>query len=436
MTTIAQISAEVQRFLGVEADELGRRSGFIQRQGKWSGSQFAQSLIFGWLGNGGASLSELSQSAANVGVNVSRQGVAGRFTEAGATFMRQLVEAASGYVWQGQAVNHPLLNRLKGVYLLDSTVVALPADLASVWAGCGGSQGQSASLKIHTKWEMCYGTLQVELDAGQAHDQSTTFVSDELEAETMRLTHLGYYALDTFGQLSASGAYWLSRYKLGTWVGDVNGEELAVLAFLQAHQSARIDGAIVLGKAHRLPCRLIAEKVPPTVLAQRHATLWEWARRHQQPLSPERLALAAWSIWVTNLPPTRLSAAEVLVLATYRWQIELLFKLWKSELQLDSWRTTNPWRILCECYAKLIAALFLHAIALLAGGHAPERSLTQMAHTIRHFAWTLAAFLNHPERFSALLTQLVAVLASGCRIAKSRIHPRTFQRLQASVFLA
>ena len=46
------------------------------------------------------------------------------------------------------------------------------------------------------------------------------------------------------------------------------------------------------------------------------------------------------------------------------YNIELLFKLWKSQGRVDESRSTKPWRILCEVYAKLLAMLVQHWVFL------------------------------------------------------------------------
>ena len=81
-------------------------------------------------------------------------------------------------------------------------------------------------------------------------------------------------------------------------------------------------------------------------------------------MSPVRWATADWTIDLTNVPADRLSLADALVLGHARWQIELIFKLWKSQGVIDTWRSTHPWRLLCELYAKLIAMVIQHWVVL------------------------------------------------------------------------
>jgi len=192
-----------------------------------------------------------------------------------------------------------------------------------------------------------------------------------------------------------------------------------------------LDLPIQLGASHRLACRLLARRVPPAVAHQRRRQLQASARHKQQPLSQARLALADWTLLITNVPAQQLSVAEALSLMRVRWQIELLFKLWKSHGQLDVSRSAKPMRILCEVYAKLLAMLVQHWVMLVSCWSYPDRSLLKAAQTIRKHAFHLAASFECLECLSRALGVVQRCLAHGCRINKRRPNPSTYQRLRA-----
>jgi hypothetical protein len=114
---------------------------------------------------------------------------------------------------------------------------------------------------------------------------------------------------------------------------------------------------VLLGQQTRLPVRLLMVRVPQDVADERRKRIRQaaWAQGRQP--SEEVLYLAGWTLVVTNVPRTRLSLPEALVLLRLRWQIERLFRLWKEHGQIDEWRRKNPWRILAELYGKLAAML-------------------------------------------------------------------------------
>jgi hypothetical protein len=430
MTTIAQVTEKIQRLMGAVADQLGQATGFIQRSRRISGGTFAQTLVFGWMGNASASLKEMSQLAACNHLTISRQGLDQRFTERAAHFMQALLEATIAEVVQGPRVRTKLLADLSGVYVLDSTCIRLPAALHEHWPGCGGSAGESACLKVSVLWELVQGGLEaLELLPGKTHDQQARAAQQRLPNHSLRLADLGYYKLKTLASMSRHGQYWISSYKLGTGLL-VDDRRIEVLAYLEAGGQAQFSGPVLVGLRQQLPARLVAVRVSDATLARRHADLADWERKKQCRARAETWALLAWDIYLTNLPATLFSAEAVLALAHYRWQIELLFKLWKSEGRLAAWRTQNPWRILCEIYAKLIALIFHHWFMLLGAWHRLDRSPTQALHTSRHFAWQLARALASRRRFCAVLADLVRCL-QVCHMEKHQASPRSFQRLEA-----
>ena len=98
--------------------------------------------------------------------------------------------------------------------------------------------------------------------------------------------------------------------------------------------------------------RLLLLRVPADVAEHRRAALIADAARRHREGSGKALELADWTLLLTDVAADRLTLPEALVLLRERWQIELLFKLWKQHGHLDEWQTSNPWRILCEISAR------------------------------------------------------------------------------------
>ena len=65
-----------------------QKTGFIQRQRKLSGAQFAQATVFGWLQHPAATRQQLQQSLLQTGQQVTVQGLDARFSPQAVRFLR------------------------------------------------------------------------------------------------------------------------------------------------------------------------------------------------------------------------------------------------------------------------------------------------------------------------------------------------------------
>lgn len=429
MSIAERIGQAMRTVLKEKANELAHQTKFVKRQRKLTGADFVQTLVFGWLAEPDSSMSSLNQSAATIGVRITPQGLEQRFTPEAAEFLYQVLQEAVKEALSGVSVPIPLLERFSGVYVQDSTTVVLPEVLAELWTGCSG-----AALKVQVRWELQSGSLvHLDLRHGKEHDRSAPVQAEPIPAGALRLTDLGYFNLDRLQTLAMEGAYFLSRAWIQCLLEDSQGQKWDLVTLLKKQKVDIVDLSITLGATHHLPCRLLAVRVSPEVAAQRRRKLRANAKRRCQNLSQRQLILADWTILVTNAPPELLTAQEAIVLARVRWQVELLFKLWKSHAKIDQWRTQKPWRILCELYAKLLSALLLHWIWIASCWYAPNRSMFQAAHTIQLHAMSIAsAFASGiSQRLIDVLTTVQRCLTAGCRINKRKTRPHTFQLLLA-----
>ena len=390
-----------------------------------TGAGFAQALIFSFMAKPTATRQDVGQTAVNAGMTLSTQGLDQRFNAKAAYFLDSLlaeaVQQAIGTVPQAQS----LLSRFKGVYVSDSTVVGLPEALAPVFRGHNGDT--AAAAKVAVQWDLHSGAVGLWLSSGTVHDQRTGPVARTLPPGSLRLNDLGFFKLATFAEDDVAGRYFFSRYKQGTLVHTAEGEPLNLVRHLQQHGHHPLDLPIRLGKS-RLACRLIALPVAPDQVRKRRKRLREIARKRQHPTSQQAVALAGWTLYVTNIPVEKLAATEAAILGSTRWQIECLFKLWKSDGQLASSRSQDPHRVWCEFYAKLLACLILHWITLVGCWQRLNRSLHQATQVIRKRAFCVLDAIHDRTGLIHALERTVIVMTKTCGLSKRAAQPLTYQR--------
>ncbi len=434
MSNEIKIAEEMRKVLEEKARELGRESGFIKREVKLDGAKFVQTLVFGWMSNPEATYEELAQTAATLGVEISSQSIEERFSPTSAEFLRKVLEETIKIVVRYEQANIPILERFQGVYIKDSSTITLPDELKKIWKGCGGTNSELAQSALK---------LQVEIDikSGQLSgfylaDGKEPDVSSQLnQIETMKLAEnslhigdLGYWSIKVFREIEKAGSFFLSRLKTRVLIYDNEKKALPVVKFLEKKDVAQLDMQVKIGEDERFACRLLAVKVPPEVAAQRRRKWNEEAKEKGKTVSKAKLAQADYSIFITNIPSHLLTLKEALVLARCRWQIELLFKLWKSYGQIDKSRSHKTYRILSEVYAKLIIMLIQHWILIVGCWSFPNRSLPKAVKHIQKMALFIACSFSNLFLLSHSLG-VVFLGFSHCLMNKRKSRPNTYQLL-------
>ena len=296
MASIAEVAPAIERVLSTVADQRARTSHFVQRRSKLTGAIFVQTLVLSWLQRPQASLAELSQTAAHLGVAITPQGLAERFTDRAAILLEEVLNAAVTEVIAADPVAIPLLRRFSAVTVQDSTTIALPPALSGIWRGCGGTTPEGeAALKIQVRFDLLGGRLEGPLlEDGRAADPRTPLQTTAQPAGTLRLQDLGYFRLDVLADLSEQQIFWLTRLLVNTTVLTPAGQPLDLTVVLPAVVGATYDQPVLLGSQQHLPARLLAVRVPQEVADQRRRKLRAEARHSGRTVSQARLRLADW----------------------------------------------------------------------------------------------------------------------------------------------
>ena len=375
-----------------------------------TGAGFAQTLVLGCLAEPEGTRKQLHHHAIQAGLQVSLQGLDQRFTVQGVEFMRRLLEVGMSQVVQSEMVEC-ILPQFNGVYITDCTRL--------VWKQLG--------IKMGVRLELQRGQLEACLMELKANDQRTAVIDYALPQGALHLNDLGLFKLKRLQAWSEQGVYWLVRYKAGICLSDLEGQRLDLKTLLTGTEALHRSVYIGSGK-DRVRAELHAAPLTNEALTKRKARLKEQARLDQRPLSARQQEIADWALYLTNMPDLTFDQAHIF--ARTRWQIELLFKLWKSHGKVLVSRSADSIRQHCEGYAKLLAVLIAHWTLLVAGWQPHRLGALDALRILRSHISHFHQALTRPSRFPDFFQHLTYELALASPRSKRRKNPLAFQLWQ------
>lgn len=100
--------------------------------------------------------------------------------------------------------------------------------------------------------------------------------------------------------------------------------------------------------------RLVIEEMPEDKINERIRKVKKEAKKKKRIARKETLARAALNLFITNVQAEILPTSKVRSLYRLRWQIELMFKVWKSIGCISKIKKMKVERFETYLYAKLL----------------------------------------------------------------------------------
>jgi hypothetical protein len=423
MVKITDLHEALQVVFTTSATEHGEKSGWHQRQGQMSSSQFVQTLSFGFLEHPHATMGQLARVAGTLGAAVTPQAISQRFTRQSVALMRGVVLDALGILLEADPVEVEWLQRFPGgVYLNDSTQITWHADWAATWDG----GATAAALKIPTLIDLLRGSLQADVVPARQHDSATRLANLDFPAGSVVVEDAGYLDSQRMQRRCGEGVQTIVSYRSDLVVFDEQGRRLDVLRWLQQHPDPGADRRVRWQGGWY---RLVAVPLAPASVKRKRQDLRATARRHGRQPTQEALALAGWHLMLTTLPEELATTDQVAMLMRLRWQIELIFKLWKDQGKLDETRGWKPERIETEFEASLLGLLIQHWLVLTVGWHWVERSLVKIGQAIRETIRAFCLVWQEQEHLASFCTRLTQTIEKTARITSHCHQESTAHRV-------
>jgi hypothetical protein len=417
---------EIQEMLVVYAEKANEWVRFSERDTELDAKSFVQTVVLGWLKKKDASLNELAHSAMDLGLKITGSALHERMGKQAVMLLASVLQQALDVLRKPCRVPLKLLEKFTGVYITDSTQISLPQSMYEIFRG----NQDNSMLKLQVTWDYLSGNLAaIELEDGRHPDQKCQLHVSHAQAKTLQLFDLGYFKQEYLRDIDQQDAYFVSRYQSQTALYHLETQEaFDLIAWLQTLQANQAELHLRLGGRVKLPVRLLVRRLSQEATDARRRKAKQKARQQGKTCSAHYLALLAWDILVSNLDEHDWSLSQIFDLYPIRFQIEWLFRIWKSQLGLDvlgNWRVE---RILCQLYAHLLAAVLIQLLTANWRWHEFEYSLAKSVQIIQSAVKDLMRCLVRSGwGFSIWLQRLERDFRSfGCK-TKRRKSPSTVQ---------
>lgn len=338
-----------------------KETGFCRRESKLNPFVFFDLMMYDSSSAKPKSLNQLAIEALSVyDIGISKQGMDKRFNEQALAFLKHLIEKQLS-VELGQQIEAGWLSLFNRVVIKDATRFDLPEKYKDHLAGPGGAASKAGAC-LQFEYDLKSGSIiDLNLTAANRPDvKDAVQVLDNVAFNDLIIRDLGYFAFKSLLNISNKGAFFISRLRPKTIVYEMRNGVMQQLNFkvlyerMRKHQLPRIEKDVFIGNEPKIPVRLIMELLPDEIYEQRIRKSNADHKRKGRNTSEKFKFLSRFNFIITNVPKDVLPTDVVPALYRIRWQIELIFKIWKSIIGIHHNRIMKYTRWLCILHFKLL----------------------------------------------------------------------------------
>lgn len=350
---------------------IAKQTGFVIRESKKiQAVDFLKMLLYDQIQYDCPSLQQHAFGLdATDSIKISKEGLSKRFNNTAVLFVQKVFESYLKHSIEHDSIPTELKKKFKSVRVLDSTEFKLPDSLASVFPGYS-----SASAKACAAIQFEYDIISKQvhsLTLGSANQSDKTYADqrmDNIQQGELLLRDLGYYGIDSYEKIEGRKAFYISRLKSQIKIYERIKDEYKELSLqtlikqIKKSKQGFFDQTVYIGAKEKKEVRLLAWLLKEDAQKNRLAR----KRGKKGKINNNDILWSKLNVFVTNVPAKELTIQEAYELYKIRWQIELMFKIWKSVLRLDAVRKMKPDRLKCYLYSKLLWVLLCWDITAIA----------------------------------------------------------------------
>ncbi len=381
----------VKLFPKKKLETLARETGAVKRQRKVKIVPLFWSVVLGFGLGRERSISGMRRSYEKAtGQSIEESSFYDRFTKG---FVQLLKIVTAKAIAELPGIGRELQGKLSGfsdLILTDSTLMRLHDMLAKTFPGVRTNHSP-ASIKMHAVLSVTgKGKSSIKLTAGKRHD-GPVFTVGSWVRDKLLLFDLGYYRYQLFSCISRNNGYFVSRLK-----------SCSDLEIVSQNRASRGRSVNLVGKSVQTVAGSLKRE---TIDVMVKTTFWKRGYRGYQRKSTQTLRVVGirnqkdncYHLFITNVPPEKLSAEDIGQVYAARWEIELLFRELKSQYRLEDFPSKKRNVVEAMIYASVLTLV-------------TSRTLLAQLHKTRGFSPEDVPRQRWATIFSAITQELLVIM--------------------------
>jgi len=340
-------------------NRTAKEIGFTQRVRKLPAASFVNTLMFSACNQANTSLPDISADLhQQFAINISKEALHKKFTHKGVLFLKELIKIQLAQQFT-LLEDDELKKHFTSIHIKDSSKFSLPTTYDGNYPGYGNFSKTNGLMNLQYEYDLLSGSWDsIALTSCKTNDQQNSKETIErISKGGLYIRDLGYITPTYLKAVIKKEAFFLNRLPTQINIYSLKKEQIDWSSIDRKFNGTGVkvlDINALIYKKDMLPCRLIIERVSDDEYKKRLKKAQNSAKSHKVSLSKNHKIRCRYNTFITNVASKILPTEKIRKTYYLRWQIELVFKTWKSFFEINKVKKVKKERMECQLLARLL----------------------------------------------------------------------------------
>lgn len=360
-------------------EELARSTGFKKRSGKIPASAFLNTLMASENEQAHTSLPDLAAGLRQgFNIDVSKEAMHQKFTPEAVSFLENVMTEILNKQLNINA-DKDLKAHFPCIKVKDSTKFSLPDTYNDVYKGYGNFCKKNGLMSLQYEFDLVSGNwLSLKITPGLRNDQRDSKETlKDITPGDLYIRDLGYITPIYLSAIVKDKAFFLNRLPAMASVFTQSSKPLdwkRIDRQIRRLKGGILDLQVEVYEKDKIPCRLLIEPVDSIEYKKRLQKAEATAKSKGIGISELQKIKLRYNSFITNVSEDILPVSIVRKTYYLRWQIELVFKIWKSYFRINMVKKVKRERLECQLLARLLWILINWRLFIILNNHVRSRN--------------------------------------------------------------